>query len=347
MAVETTTSGSSSREACVGSRHRYCVYGIVVVSDTPLALPEYSHGGLGQVEYVSAPSTVFLTATQGVAFDPRSDSWYQCAFLRDGSTYVRWAGVGEFLVSTDGHRISCRHQDGSSIESFQVYMLGQALSFALVKQGFEPLHATVAVVDDQAVAFLGNNAFGKSTLAACFLEAGHRLLTDDLLILQQSSNRILAYPGPPRIKLFPKIASRFLGHTVSPVRMNAGTDKLILPIDEYRRCAVPVTLKAIYSLADPRDVCGSPHVNIQTLNPREAFVELVRSTFNRRVVGPQRLERHFAFMADLADVMSVKKLSYPRAVGRLQEVREMVVADLASAGIHNGGRRWQFPSQSA
>ena len=48
-------------------------------------------------------------------------------------------------------------------------MLGQALSFALVKQGFEPLHATVAVVDDEAVAFLGHNAFGKSTLtgASC------------------------------------------------------------------------------------------------------------------------------------------------------------------------------------
>src|SRR5439155_8977822 len=132
-------------------------------------------------------------------------------------------------VAADGGRITCRRLEESSLESFQVYMLGQALSFALVRQGFEPLHATVVVIDDQAVAFLGDNAFGKSSLAACFLEAGHRLLTDDLLILQDSPNGgILAYPGPPRLKLFPKMATRFLGQTVNRVHLNADTAKLIL-----------------------------------------------------------------------------------------------------------------------
>ena len=299
-----------------------------VVSDTPLALPDYSQGGLGRVECRSAPASVFLTAMQGVDFDRRSDSWYRYACLEDGSTYVRWDTVGEFLVAADGRRITCRRMENSSCESFQVYMLGQALSFALVKQRFEPLHATVVVVDDHAVAFLGDNASGKSSLAACFLEAGHRLLTDDLLILQESSKRILAYPGPPRIKLFPTIASRFLGRTVNRVRMNADTDKLILPIDAHRRCATPVVLKAIYSLAPPRDACRNSSVSIETLSPREAFVELVKSTFNRRLVDPQRLERQFVVMAGLTDVMSVKKLAYPRAIDRLQEVRGTVLADL-------------------
>jgi hypothetical protein len=284
---------------------------------------------------------------QGVDFDLRSDAWYRYAFLRDGSTYVRWDGVGEFLVSADGRRMTCRREDGSSFESFQVYMLGQALSFALVKQGFEPLHATVAVVGDQAVAFLGNNAFGKSTLAACFLEAGHRLLTDDLLILQQSSSGILAHPGPPRIKLFPKIASRFLSRTISRVKMNAGTDKLILPIDEHQICADPVTLRAIYSLAGPCDACRKSKVSIETLSPREAFVELVRGTFNRRLVSAQRLARQFGVMANLAEVVSVKKLSYPRTIDRLQEVRERLLADAGRDGFLNGGGRWQFPSRSA
>jgi hypothetical protein len=33
-------------------------------------------------------------------------------------------------------------------------------------------------------------------------------------------------------------------------------------------------------------------------------------------------------MAGLADRISVKKLTYPRAIDRLPEVREMVLADL-------------------
>src|SRR6267154_4212463 len=177
MAIETPASGECGRETGVDPSFRYCVYGMVVVSDAPIALPLYSHGGLGQVECLSAPASAFATAMRGIEFDSRSDAWYRYAFLRDGSTYVRWDTVGEFLVSADGRRIVCRRADGSSDESFQVYMLGQALSFALVKQGFEPLHAKVVVVEGQAVAFLGGNAFGKSSLAACFLEAGYSLLT--------------------------------------------------------------------------------------------------------------------------------------------------------------------------
>ena len=81
-------------------------------------------------------------------------------------------------------RITGRQHDEAQEESFQVYLLGQALSYALVNAGFEPLHATAIVVNGGAVVLLGSSGFGKSSLAACFLEAGHRLLTDDLLILR-------------------------------------------------------------------------------------------------------------------------------------------------------------------
>jgi hypothetical protein len=329
---ESVTSGASNRETRVERRYRYSVYGIVVASDTPLGLPEYSHDGLGQVECLTAHASIFRRAVRDVSFDSRPDSWYRYACLRDGSTYVRWDTVGEFIVAANGRRITCRRAEESSGESFEVYMLGQALSFALVRQRFEPLHATAVVVDDHAVAFLGNNAFGKSSLAACFLEAGHRLLTDDLLILQESPGGVLAYPGPARIKLFSKIARRFLGHTANPVRMNRDTDKLILPVDEHLRCASPVPLKVIYSLAAPRDACRKPNASIETLSPRQAFVELLRGTFNRRLAGPERLARQFGVMSSLADFMSVKKLTYPRAIGRLQEVRGLILADLARGG---------------
>ena len=311
-------------------RHRYCVYGIVVLSDTPLALPECTQkDGLGQVECLNAPASFFFAATQAVGGVAPPDAWYRYAVLHDGSTYARWDTIGEFVVAADGSRITCRRLEESSLESFQVYMLGQALSFALVRQGFEPLHATVVVVDDQAIAFLGDNAFGKSSLAACFLEAGHRLLTDDLLILRESRNRVIAYPGPPRIKLFPKVARRFLGLTAaSRVQMNADTNKLILPIDEHRRCTRPNGLDAIYALAAPRDACRSPGVSIETLPPREAFMELVKGTFNRRLVSQQRLERQFDFAARLTNLIAVKRLAYPRAIDRLHDVREAVLADL-------------------
>jgi hypothetical protein len=311
------------------SRYRYSVYGIGVASDAPLALPAYCDDRLGDVECVTAQGAGPLAELPDVEPPSHQGSWYRHLPLPDGSTYVRWDGIGEFVVAADGQRITHRRVNASSFESFQVYMLGQALSFALVKQRFEPLHATAVVVDGQAIAFLGNNAFGKSSLAACFLEAGDQMLTDDLLILRPGPEGVLAYPGPPRIKLFRGVARRFLGEAGHRGGMNAETDKLIVPIEGERRCSQPVRLRAIYTLASPRDACRRPNVSIETLSAREVFVELIKGTFNRRLVSRQRLERQFRFVGALTELVPMRKLIYPRAIDRLPEVRSMLLADLA------------------
>ena len=311
-----------------GCCHRYCVYGIEIASDSPLTLPRYSHDVLGQVECRLAPASNFQKAIENAVLDSRSDSWYRLAIVDDGSIYVGWDLIGEFLVAPDGRRIICRRDERCAAESFQVYMLGQAFSFALVQQRFEPLHATVVVVNGRAVAFLGGHASGKSTLAACFLEAGYHLLTDDLLNLHESCDGIRAYPGPPRIKLFPGIARRFLGATADGVEMNPDTNKLILPIDEHRSCARPVPLEAVYLLAAPRESSRRHDLAIETLSPRQAFTALVSGAFNRALTGRQRLTRQFALMARVTDLVPVRKLVYPRALDRVEEVRDAVLDDL-------------------
>ena len=294
----------------------------------PLALPTYGPADLGHVECLTAPVPFFRKTIQHVPLREHSSSWYRHALLSDGSTYVRWDGVGEFVVNADGRRILCRRADEASSESFQVYLLGQALSFALVKQRLEPLHATAVIVNGEAVAFLGGNAFGKSTLAACFVKEGCRLLTDDLLIVQTRGDGTLVYPGPARIKLFAKAARRLLGESAAGSPMNGGTDKLILPLNAERSCAEPVRLKAIYALDAPRDACRLRDVSIVTLSPREAFVALVKGTFNRRFVSADRLESQFRVMASVAEQVTLKRLAYPRAIERLQDVRRTVLADV-------------------
>src|SRR5262245_64282183 len=132
-------------------RYRYGVYGVRVLRYAALDLAEHSDDGLGCVECVTARGP-FTDALKGATFRSRPGAWYRYAFLEDGSSYVRWENVGEFLVSADGRRIICRREEKVSSESFQVYLLNQALSFALVKQQLEPLHATTVVVPGEAVA---------------------------------------------------------------------------------------------------------------------------------------------------------------------------------------------------
>lgn len=322
----------AAHETMPVSPYRYFVYGMSLHSGIPLVLPEHGYGGLGQIELCAAPASCFSEAVRSLRAQPPSDSFYQFAGTRDGSSYVRWEGVGEFLISPDGGRIASRQFDAADAESFQVYLLGQALSFALVKKGFEPLHATTVVVNGEAVVLLGNSGFGKSSLAACFLAAGHRVLTDDLLVC----NRRATDSGPTPVRrgseLFPRLARRFLGHAANGVAMNSGTKKLILPLEPVHSCAVPVPLRAIYALIAPREVSRKQSIRIAALPPRESFMAVVQNTFNSRIVHSARLERQFRQTARVVGTMPVKKVSYPRVLGQLPAVRDAILADLNLSG---------------
>jgi hypothetical protein len=309
--------------ATVCPRFRYHAYGVVVSSDVPLALPDHTDETLASVECRGAHEETFVEARKHAVCQ---DAFHKFAFLADGSTYLGWDTVGEFTVSADGRSISCRRAVSATWESFQVYMLGQALSLALVKQGIEPLHATTVVVDGQAIAFLGDSGHGKSSLAACFLAGGHRLLTDDLLVLEESGGYLVAHPGPPRIKLFPAVARRFLQSRDTPT-LNGATDKLIVPLAEHQHWSVPVPLTAIYAVTAPVDACRRRDIGIEPLSPREAFVRLLRATFNRRIVSQARLARQFAALTTIANRITVRRLSYPRSIDRLSEVRDTIIAE--------------------
>ena len=278
---------------------------------------------------VAAPG-FFREKTTDAILKTTPSGWYKFALLPDGGTYLLWEGLFEFLIEVDGRRIWCGWLGSTSIESLQVYLLGHALSFALVNQGFEPLHATAVAIDGDAIAFLGDSGYGKSTLAAAFLDEGHRLLTDDLLLSRQTAAGYDAFPGPPRVKLFPKVARRFLSRSESAVPMNDDTEKLVLPVgeDSYHRLAAP--LKIIYVLTAPREVFRKQSVQIIRLSEREAFVELIRNTFNYLITDSERLQRQYDESLALAARVPVKRISYPRVLTSLPEVRAAILADLAT-----------------
>jgi len=312
----------------LGTFYRYSVYGISLRSQFSLALPAPGNASLQDIELREGSRALFEEAARGATLKPSPTAWYRHAHLPGGSTYLRWEGVAEFLVSPDGLHLTCGWLGENSHESFQVYLLGQALSFALVKSGFEPLHSTCVVINGSAVAFLGSSGFGKSSLAACFLGAGYPLLTDDLLLLQGTRKGYCGYPGPPRIKLFPRVARRFLGANLSGVPMNSGTQKLVLPLLENQTHRTTAPLKAIYVLNSPRKVSRQQRISITPLSPREAFLALLRNTFNRLLVDPERLHRQFEAMTRLVAKVPVATISYPRVLDSLPEVREAILSDM-------------------
>lgn len=313
------------------TQRSYCLYGVRLKSVVPLPGPELTGSVKGGIEFFGGSASLFSWARREAGLQAQGKEWFQHARLLEGSDYLRWSGLFEFLISTDGRRIACRQLNGASRESFQTYLLAQVLSFALLKRGIEPLHATSVVIDGQAVAFLGDCGYGKSSLGAAFLNVGYPLLTDDLLVLKEQGDRFVAYPGPPRIKLFPAIARRLLGAGVNGPPMNHGTSKLVIPLGENEtvlpRCVVP--LRAIYVLKPPSARSRNGRIAIRPLSPRCAFMALVKNTFNAVIVDRERLERQFQMATRLATRVPVKSLSYPRNLSRIFEVRESILREVA------------------
>jgi hypothetical protein len=309
---------------------RYGVYGIELASSLPLPLPACAATSLARVELSLADPQAFAEpAAAARVVSP--GSWFALAELADGATYVRWEGLGEFVVSADGARIACAKAPGAHDESFHVYLLGQALSYALVKAGFEPIHGTVLAKDGRAIALLGDSGYGKSTLAACMLAAGARLLTDDLLLVRVTGDGYLAYPGPARIKLLPDTAARFLPQAAEGVRMNPLTNKMILTLEEDRVERQPTPLTGVYVLPSPADTGRRRRIGFQVLSPREAFVALVSNTFNRQLTDPGRMGRQHAQTAALSRAVPIVAVSYPRGIDHVDALAEAILAHAGAA----------------
>jgi hypothetical protein len=309
--------------------HRaYSLYGVRLKSAVPLAGLRVHGPGRRVITLFEGSAALFSRARRQAELSARD--WFQHARLADGSDYLQWSGLFEFLVSVDGRRIAYGRFNGASAESLQTYLLAQVLSFALVKRGIEPLHATSVVIDGQAVAFLADCGYGKSSLGAAFLQVGCPLLTDDLLVLKEQGDRFIACPGPPRIKLFPAMARRLLARPGNAIPMNNGTSKLVIALGENETVSPKGTfpLKAIYVLTPPASARGS-NITIRPLSPRRVFFELIKNTFNPLIVEPERLERQFDLASRLAARVPVRSLSYPRNFRRISEVRDSILRELA------------------
>ena len=299
------------------SPRTYSLYGARVESPWRLPCPEACAG--------DPPEIILIEERGPLANVPDcSGEWFCHSTLGDGSDYLCWRDLFEFVISPSGQEIRCVPLQGATWDSFQTYMLGAVLSFALLRLNREPLHATAVVVAGRAVGLAAQPGAGKSTLAAAFLRAGHRLLTDDLLVLEGTGGVPVAYPGLPRLKLFPEIADALLDYLQEGARMNPLTHKRVLTVPAEMFCQDPVPLAVLYILNPVPS--GQPQV--RALAGTQAFRALTASLFNTRVTRTERLQNHLRLIADTASHVPVKSLSYQRDMRQLPAIVEAILQDV-------------------
>jgi hypothetical protein len=298
--------------------YSHTAYGLGIHSFLPL--PELAAGngkadvifGLGKVDETS------LRALDGArSFKATSDE--ACYFFK---------GVGKFLVR-GGREVIVDPNPGADERAVRLCLLGPIVALVLHQQGRLILHASAVALGDDAIAFLGGQGWGKSTLAAAFHVRGYRVLADDVTAIQTDSAVPMALPGFPQIKLWPN----------SIVAL--GADPEILPAvhPDFNKRAfrvtkgfaeAPLPLKRIYALA------AGPDVHIESLSPQEALIELISHSyaarFGNELLQASGLAMHFKQCVRVAQNTSLCRFTRTASLSSLDEHVNILIKDFCCEG---------------
>jgi hypothetical protein len=180
-------------------------------------------------------------------------------------------------------------------------------------------------IDDYAIGFLGDCTYGKSTLMASFIRAGHRVVTDDLLSLARRAGETYAFPGAGRIKLLPDSASHFMSAADSGTRLTPMTSKRSFRLQASHQQRTSVPLRALYVLPEPEERDSVISIEIRPASHAEMAHELLKNTFIGHIVDRERLVRQFRFATQRATEIDGFRLRYPGGLHHLVALQQAIV----------------------
>ncbi|MDX1418888.1 MAG: hypothetical protein R3181_02880, partial [Rubricoccaceae bacterium] len=243
----------------------------------------------------------------------------------EGGIYYFVEGVGG-LLARDGREIVATPLPGRGEVGFHRLIAGIGLGLTLHQRGALTLHASAVSIGGGVAAFIGWKGMGKSTTAAAFYARGHRVVTDDLLVVRLEGEGASVVPGFPSLKLWPEAAAAALGDDPESLpRLFPDADKRARSTQSDFDGA-PLPLRVIYVLdfAEPAEGLA-----IEPVPLREACIELVRHAFALRILGDEgETADLFRQRAQLARRVPVRRLSRRLDLSDLSEIVRRVEGDL-------------------
>jgi hypothetical protein len=303
MALSMSRVGPASLQSCFGFGVR-----------SPLSF-RYLRQGQGEpleIEVVPLPDEAAIGRLL-VEWFPRPDRPFHGKLHLSDAGYQVWIEhFGWYLVNPDEAWIGV--PDGVDEIRREEHLWGIPVSLCLLHRGDLPVHAAAVEIDGGAVLLAAPGRFGKTTLAAAFLHAGHRVLTEDLSCLRPG-RRITVIPGPAMLRLRRDVLDQFRPREARMVAEFG--DRVSFALDGAARGTCdPIPLRAVVLLREGQDV------RLDRIGAAEALRELW--ALSTRIPTEENRRRCFSILGSVAASVPCWWLSRPLRIEELPGVVEVI-----------------------
>ena len=294
----------------------YSAYGLNIHSE--ISLPELMEGGeIADVIVRFGPVAIRL---------PDADDCDRVVIGGSDNIIVFWKEVGGFCIR-NGNEIIVDPTPGIDRRAIGMIVLGSALGILLSQRDCMVFHSSVIEFPSGCVAFMAAKGYGKSTTAAAFYAKGHRLVADDIMVLEPVGDGFAAKPGYPQMKLWPDAAVA-IGENPSRLdRVHPDYEKRARPTRE-NFASKPVSLRGVFLL----DVGDS--LELEQLKGPKALIGLLPhwygAQFDGELLKVFGLKAHFNACSALASKVPIYNIKRPHTLDCLDEVLLTIEKTLGS-----------------
>jgi len=214
------------------------------------------------------------------------------------------------------------------------------LGFVLRLRGVTCLHASAIAIDGVAIALAGVAGAGKSTAAAQFASMGYPILSDDIVMLQESGSGFCVPPAPVRLRLWPASVEHFYGCADALPRLTSSWEKRYLDLRDAGQHveSAPLPLAAVYLLNDPQNTAD----DIEEVAPSAAMMQLLANVYVNYMLDDRFRGTDFARISKLVNTVTIRQANLRHDFAALERVCHSLVAD--SRRIVNSGQTRTAPT---
>jgi len=242
----------------------------------------------------------------------------------DTEFLLRLPGVATYFVR-DGVDILVDRETGAADLDVRSYLMGSLFAVLCHQRGLLPLHASAIAGPQGAVAFLGGSGAGKSSIAAFLSRRGHRVLADDICLVDPAAprdQRVL--PMAPWLKLWDTTLDALGESDLELPRVFSDDEKYRYALQQHE---APTPLAELILLDRAEDQSAASFERLAPVHALHTVLDLTYQSWLVRAMG--RTEQYFLRCGQALDGVRVTRMRRPWSFDAMENTLLAFEAHLA------------------